>query len=144
MENTKRIGNLTELQCATYLYELGCSISIPFGNSEKYDLIMDYNNKLYKIQCKHSSEQFNEDGQIYGIMFKTVWQGHNSQGYKKYQYSPEEIDFFATSYNGKCYLVPCSQCSNEKTLRILPTKNGQIKGINFLKDYEAKEVLKAL
>ena len=34
--NTKQVGNLTELQCATKLYELGCRISIPFGNSEKY------------------------------------------------------------------------------------------------------------
>lgn len=29
--NTKQIGNLTELQCVTRLYELGCKISISYG-----------------------------------------------------------------------------------------------------------------
>lgn len=33
MRNSKEIGNLTELQCITGLYELGCDVSIPFGNS---------------------------------------------------------------------------------------------------------------
>ena len=55
-----------------------------------------------------------------------------------------EIDFFATFYNGKCYLVPQNECSTQKSLRILPPKNGQTKGVSFLKDYEAKEVLQAL
>ena len=31
--NSKEIGNLTELQCITALYALGCDVSIPFGNS---------------------------------------------------------------------------------------------------------------
>ena len=54
MRNTKEIGNLTELQCITALYELGCDVAIPFGNSQKYDLIMDYKGKLYKVQVKHA------------------------------------------------------------------------------------------
>ena len=33
MRNSKEIGNLTELQCITGLYELNCDVSIPFGNS---------------------------------------------------------------------------------------------------------------
>ena len=72
--NTKQVGNLVELQCATRLYELGCAVSIPFGNSEKYDLIIDVNDKLYKIQCKHSSEYFDELGELEYIKFKCTWQ----------------------------------------------------------------------
>lgn len=53
--NTKELGNLTELQCITRLYELGCAVSIPYGNSEKYDAIIEWNNKLYKIQIKHAN-----------------------------------------------------------------------------------------
>ena len=53
--------------------------------------------------------------------------------------------FFATWYNGIVYLIPVEQCSGaEKTLRFIPPKNGQIKGITFAKDYVAKEVLKIL
>lgn len=141
MENTKKLGNLTELQCITRLYEIGCGVSIPFGNSEKYDAIIEYNNKLYKIQIKHGNLKQDELGEDDYIIIRCTWQGHNYTGYSKHQYTAEEIDFFATYYNGECYLIPQSECSNDKTLRIKRPKNNQVKGINFLKDYIAKDVL---
>lgn len=141
MKNTKEIGNLTELQCITALYELGCDISIPFGNSQKYDLIIDWHNQLYKIQIKHALEH--DKGAYFS--FKTRWQGHNTTGYTQTSYTKKDIDYFATFYNGNVYLIPVEQCSGaEKNLRIIPPKNGQIKGINFAKDYLAKEVLKKM
>lgn len=142
MENTKQIGNLTELQCTTYLYEIGCAVSIPFGNSEKYDLIIDYNNKLFKVQIKHSSAHFDETGECDYISFNCRWQGHNANGYTQHQYTSDEVDYFATYYNNKCYLVPQKECSNQKILRIKLPKNGQKKGISFLENYKAEEVLK--
>ena len=30
------------------------------------------------------------------------------------KYSKEEIDYFATYWEGKCYLVPVEECSTEK------------------------------
>ena len=100
--NTKQLGNLTELQCITRLYELGCSISIPYGNSDKYDVIIDYNDKLYKVQIKHSTEYYDNNGNIDYIKFKCRWQSHNSQGYTQKLYQSNEIDLFATFYNGGC------------------------------------------
>lgn len=144
MENTKKLGNLTELQCMTYLYGLGYSISIPFGNADKYDLILDIDNKLYKIQIKHSSEYVDSNGEIEYIKFKCTWQSHNTTGYSRKKYQKNEVDFFATFYNGQCYLVPVSECSMEKILRIKPPKNNQRKGISFLEDYTAEEVISKL
>lgn len=144
MENTKKLGNLTELQCMTYLYGLGYSISIPFGNADKYDLILDINDKLYKIQIKHSSLYVDLNGEPDYIKFKCTWQSHNTTGYSKTKYQANEIDFFATFYNNQCYLIPQNECSNEKTLRIQPPKNGQRKGISFLEDYLAEEVISKL
>lgn len=142
--NTKEIGNLTELQCITGLYALGCDISIPFGNSQKYDLIMDYKGKLYKIQVKHSKDGFTEDVLTH-FSFKTRWQGHNTSGYKYIKYTKEDIDYFATWHQGKVYLVPVEHCSGtEKIIRYAPTKNNQKKGVSFAKDYLAEEVLKEL
>lgn len=144
MENTKKLGNLTELQCMTYLYGLGYSISIPFGNADKYDLILDIDNKLYKIQIKHSSEYVDSNGEIEYIKFNCTWQSHNITGYNRNKYQKNEVDFFATFYNGQCYLVPVSECSMQKILRIKPPKNNQRKGINFLEDYTAEEVISKL
>lgn len=141
MEDTKRVGNLTELQCITGLYELGCEVSIPFGNSQKYDLIIDYNNHLYKVQIKHANEQ--DNGNYFTV--KTRWQGHNHTGYNYTSYTAEDIDFFATWYKGIVYLIPIAECGGaEKTIRFTSPKNGQTKGINFAHDYEAQEVLKKL
>ena len=144
MKNTKEVGNLTELQCITGLYELGCDISIPFGNSQKYDLIMDYKGKLYKIQVKHSKDGFT-DGKLTHFSFKTRWQGHNSAGYTQTSYTKDDIDFFATYHQGKIYLVPVEECSGAtKTIRYTPPRSGQIKRINFSQNYLAQEVLNKL
>ena len=127
MIDTKIKGNLTEMECMAAFMELGFGVSIPFGEDSRYDFIADVNDKLYKIQCK------------------TVRQsGSNTTNWSRTKYEPNEVDFFATSYNKKCYLVPLNECSNEKTLRIRLPKNNQTKGISFLKDYELSEVLKTL
>lgn len=146
MRNSKEIGNLTELQCITGLYELGCDVSIPFGNSQKYDLIMDYKGKLYKVQVKHAAEKTDETGGVIThFVFKTRWQSHNSNGYKQNSYSEEDIDFFATYCQGKVFLIPVEECSGaEKSIRFTPTKSGQVKGINFATQYYAEEVLSHL
>lgn len=145
MIDTKRKGNLTELECITELTRLGYVVSIPFGEDSRYDCIVDINNKLYRIQCKTSSEQINDDNVVVGIHFKTCRQsGNRASITTRMKYSKDEIDFFATSYKGKCYLVPVEECSNEKLLRIIPPKNGQTKGVSFLKDYEASEVISRL
>ncbi len=144
MLETKIKGNVTEMECMLAFMKLGYQISIPFGEDSRYDFVVDVNDKLYKIQCKTCSEVI-ENEQILAIKFKTVRQsGSKATNWTRTKYGENEIDYFATSYQGICYLVPVKECSIEKTLRIVPPKNGQTKGINFLKDYELSEVLKTL
>ena len=78
MDN-KQLGNLTELQCITRFYELGYSVSTPYGDSEKYDMILDFQGLLLRLQCKHAKEFFTEDGQLSHLKLKTSWQS----GYTK-------------------------------------------------------------
>lgn len=142
----KQIGNYTELLCITRFYELGYSVSIPYGDSEKYDMILDCRGKLFRLQCKHAKEVFDENGNISFLKIKTSWQSgytKNSQ-YHSNKYSKLDIDYFVTHYNGKNYLIPVEECSVVKILRILPPKNGQLKDVSFLHDYEDTEVLNSL
>ena len=70
-------------------------------------------------------------------------QGHNATGYTQNSYTKDDIDYFATFFNGEVYLIPIEECSGAaKRLRFLPPKNGQRIGINFAEQYLAKEVIK--
>lgn len=146
INSTKHIGNLTELQCITRFYELGYPTSIPYGDSEKYDFILDVKGNLYKMQCKHANLHFDDDGDVDYFTIKTVWQSGYTKNTnsKRHQYTNEDCDYFVTYYQGKNYLIPVGECSNEKRLHITPPKNGQVKGVNFLKNYVDEEVCKTL
>lgn len=141
MNNPKHKGNITELECLTYLFKLGYDVSIPYGDNSRYDLILDINYNLYKIQCKTS--RLLQEG-VYE--FDCNSSRCNSKGLYKTYYDEKEVDFFATFINGKCYLIPFKETStHSKRLRFVPPKNGQIKGITFAKEYEAeKQITKLL
>ena len=128
--DTKKKGNLTEMQCMSAFMEQGCGVSIPFGDNSKYDFIADVDGHLLKIQVKTASPK---DDNV--IKFSCRSTHVNCTGVKHIRYSANDIDYFATYWDNKCYLVPVEECSVEKTLRFVPPKNGQIKGITFAKDY---------
>lgn len=131
--NSKHRGALTELQVMTYLFELGYQVSIPFGDNARYDLVLDINNKLYKVQVKTSSLE--QEG-VYKIDCSRM-RVNRGENVRKH-YTSEEVDFFATMINGRCYLIPQLEVSDSKRLRFAKPKNGQTKGITFAKDYEAE------
>ena len=106
MLDTKIRGNVTELECMTAFVKEGYNVYIPFGEDSRFDFIGDVNGNLLRVQCKSCHEIF-DDGEVVAIEFKTVRQsGSNTTHYTRTQYSKDEIDYFATSYKGECYLVP--------------------------------------
>ena len=135
--DTKLIGNITELEVLTYITKLGYQVSIPFGDRERYDQIWDVNGKLLKVQIKTSHAI--DDGVV--IKFSCRSSQRSKGKCKNSRYSSDEIDYFATYWQGKCYMVPIEETSAEKLLRFSPPKNGQIKGITFAESYEVERVL---
>ena len=47
---------MTEATAINSLIASGFSVSIPFGDNDKYDLIIDNEGELYRIQCKTAWE----------------------------------------------------------------------------------------
>ena len=128
-------GIITELKCKTYFLELGFMVSTP-ESPVRYDFILDTGKELLKIQVKTS----HSDGEK--LIFKTSSTHITANGNTVHHYKDDGIDYFCTWFENECYLVPVSECGKtEKNLRLVPTKNGQVKGICFAKDYIAKEVL---
>ena len=50
--NTKQIGDETEACVLAALIEAGYSVSIPFGDNDRYDLVVDADGELLCVQCK--------------------------------------------------------------------------------------------
>lgn len=138
MLNSKQIGNITELECMLAFIKMGYNVLTPYGDCERYDFVVDKDNKFYKIQSKTSSS---DDG---GASFKFSCRSCNRKdgGIVHHNYTKEEIDYFITTFNGKVYLIPVEECGSDKKLRIEPTKNGQVRGVTWAKDYELEEVIK--
>ena len=136
---TKQKGNITEMECILAFMQAGYKISIPYGEDCKYDLVVDIENYLYRIQCKTSHALPNPED---GFKFKTRSVVITTHGTKESRYNKNEIDYFATVYEGKCYLVPVEECSYEKTLRYCYPANGQKKGISLAENYLMENIIK--
>ena len=139
MYDSKKKGNLTEMQCMAAFIEKNCSVSIPYGDNSKYDFIADVNGRLLKIQVKTASKRDDES-----IKFSCRTTHVNCSGVRNVKYNSDDVDYFATYWNGICYLVPVNECSAEKTLRFGAPKHGQTKGIclaeNYRLDYQLNNI----
>lgn len=133
---TNQKGNITESQVMAKILELGYSVSIPFGNSDKYDQIWDIDGKLIRVQIKTSRWKNIEDKRALTFTCKSTCNG------KAHFYSKKDIDFFATCWEGKVYAVPVEECSSEKALWFQPPLNHS--KVSYAQDYEVAEVLKRL
>lgn len=135
------IGEITEQKVAVKFLELGIQVSKPLVQSSRYDFIADINGKLYKIQVKTATAKENDSY----IEFATSTSHTNTQGTINLHYSSEDVDFFATIYKEECYLIPYADCGTRvQRLRLVPTKNNQVIGVKFAKDYLLQDMIQKL
>ena len=121
--------------------KLGLPVLQPYGDCLRYDFVIEVNGKFYRVQVKTANANNIADGYILFRCDNTTTKNGNVV---HHSYTSDEIDFFATYYDGKCYLVPVGECSREKRLRFTPPKNGQTQGITFAKDYELEGMVSKL
>jgi hypothetical protein len=51
-DNTSTKGELTECMVLTRLVQLGYKCLIPWGHDHRYDIAIDNNGELIRVQCK--------------------------------------------------------------------------------------------
>ena len=140
MENTQIKGALTEQKCFLKCIESGYIVSKPLFDNARYDFILDTGKNLLRIQVKTSHWKDEEHN---AFIFNCYSQHALGVGNKVMKYTKEEIDFFMTEQEGIFYLYPApKEGVKEKTLRVKPTKTGQVKNISFAKDFIFEEVIK--
>lgn len=132
------IGNITELECILAFTKMGYQVSLPYGGQARYDFIAEKNGKFLRIQVKTSTDK--KDYLEFSCTNSHYVKGHHIHT----KYSSDEIDYFATTCRGQCFIVPITECSAGKRLRFTTPRNNQTKGISFAKDYTLEEVSKIL
>ena len=135
---SKQKGNIGEAKCLAKMVELGVPVCLPFGDNERYDMVIERNGKLEKIQIKYSSQKASDGS----VIFKTSSSTNHTTN-KHYSTYENDIDAFLL-YNGvtdDVYYLPISIVGSQKTitLRTAPSKNQQIKNCLFAVDFLAEK-----
>ncbi|MEY7850319.1 group I intron-associated PD-(D/E)XK endonuclease [Natrarchaeobius sp. A-rgal3] len=92
MRNSKDIGDETEARAVSKLVANGYSVSIPFGDNDRYDLVVDDSARLYRLQCKTAWSNKERT-----IRFNTHSQTTKNGAYHEETYRGE-IDAFFVHY----------------------------------------------
>ena len=140
MDSTLIRGDLVELRCITEFQKRGYYCSIPFSGSCRYDVVVDINNHLYRIQCKSSAEHL-EDGVL---VMNATRSTTNTKETTRYQYTKEEIDYFFTCWGEYSFLIPVEEVSAAKTLRIKTPKQGIQAQMSIASDYLLDNVIASI
>lgn len=137
--NTKDTGTLAELLVTTSLLKRGYGVSVPVGDNARYDLIVDLNNKLIRVQVKAVTPR---KGKLEIPLFTMTYdptKGKNNRASSR-NYTADEIDMvIGVDLNSdKMYYIPMSDFDGASivTLRLEATKNNQSKGVRMASDFE--------
>lgn len=131
MRSTKEIGDTAVAGVLARLLKRGYAILLPFGDSQRYDLVLDKDGQFFRVQCKSGRVR---NGCIRFNSSSTEWyKGHRRRNYKG------QIDYFGIYCPelDKTYLVPVDIVGETQgILRINPPKNNQSKYIRWCNKYE--------
>ena len=141
MRNTKEVGELSVSKCLAVLLNRGYSVSVPWGDSQRYDLILDRRDgkPLQRVQCKTARKL--ENGTL---GFNTASTTTENGAIVCRTYTSDEIDLFM-AYSpdfDAIFMVPVSTTGKrEFHMRLHPTKNRQVSGVHMAKDFLISGVL---
>lgn len=138
-------GIKCELECAIKLIEVGLIVSVPYGNTSRYDLVVDIgNSKFLRIQCK--TAHLNDNG---GYTICTANQQFTASARNVKHYTKEQIDFICSIIENQLVVIPVEliEKSKSKIFRSHnnPPKNNLCSTINWIEDYTIeKQILPLL
>lgn len=98
-------------------------------------MAIDIGGRILRVQVKTCA--INKWGSGFTIDCRT---GNQKDGQLvKHHYTADEVEYMATAFEGKAYLIPIGECYATKTLRFKASVN--CKNISWAQDYELSKVL---
>lgn len=129
--NTKQVGEKSEAYVIAALLRAGKVVLQPFGDNQRYDVVVDENGKFTRIQVKTARV---EDG---AVMIQACSKyGHRGGESRSYRGQADLFMAYCPDTD-KIYVVPVSFAGTTAiNLRLTPARNGQVKRVRFAKDFE--------
>ena len=134
MLTTDQKGAIAELGIAWHATNLGVDVYKPVSEGGRYDLIFDFHDQLWRVQCKWARRY----GDVLVIRCYSCRRAR--EGLRVRRYTPDEVDAFA-AYSAdfdRCFFIPIAVVGAKRNfqLRLSPARNNQKLGINWADDYD--------
>ena len=131
MANTKTVGDISEAKVLAKFIELGWAVMIPFGENQRYDLVLDRGKGLERVQVKTAHYKSG------AIRFKSCSQRTRTCIKDKYNGQADLFGIYCLELD-KVYLMNIDETDHQElTLRLERPKNNQSKYIRWATNYEA-------
>jgi hypothetical protein len=135
-------GAAAEAAITAAAIRLGLTVLRPLCEGRRYDLIVDLEPTLLRVQCKLAQRV----GGVLSVRLQTS--RHTPGGYVYTSYSSSEIDAVAaySSELNRTFLMPITEVSGMRGihLRLEPTRNNQAQGVRWADDYELDAMIRRL
>lgn len=137
MSTTTFKGDIAELMAAAELAKRGYIVSRPLTNGAPYDLLVDTDEGIKRIQVKKANPF--ENGSLRVVLCSNKW--HRGRTRISYHGRVDYLIAVDTD-SGKYYIFGGDDLkSDELRIRLTPTMNNQKAGIRHACDYEIDRML---
>lgn len=130
--NTKAIGERTGAIILAEFLKAGFPVLLPFGDNQRYDLVVEVNGVFQRVQCKTAS--VHRGGAV--IRFNTS--STNPPARSKLRGYRNQADLFAvySDHTQQVYVLGVDDCGEGGVwLRLAPVKNNQEMHVRKADDY---------
>ena len=111
--HSKDRGDLTEMRFMVAATRRGLVVAKPYGDNEKYDLIVDVGRKMWRVQVKGTAATHHR-----GSAVRSSWR----TSMRQMPYTPSQVDFLVVTIVGKriWYVIPVRALEGRLTIHLYP------------------------
>jgi hypothetical protein len=140
--STDQKGAIAELAIAHRAAAVGVGVFKPLTDGERCDLIFNLHPRLVRVQCKWAPL----DGQT--VIVRCCSNRRARDGLRRRTYDASEIDAIVAYCQeiDRCFLVSADRFDGhvQLVLRLEPSRNSQVIGINWADDFDLEATLRSL
>jgi PD-(D/E)XK endonuclease len=134
MLTTDQKGAIAEMAIAWHATKFGVDVYKPVAEGGRCDLIFDFAERLWRVQCKWASRY----GEV--VIVRCYSARRAREGLRRRLYTADEVDAFAAycAELDRCFFLPFKDFRGRANiqLRLAPSRNNQRLGINWADEYD--------